>query len=95
MRQALAVLAILVFVSMIPMPALAIVNEVDRVFYNDCGPGRFIVGEIYTDCTGHVTAWGQVTDFEERNTTVGCDGPTTTTYWECGVKVKSLDICIC
>ena len=95
MRRSLAILSILAFAIFYSAPVFAFQNEVDRVFYNDCGPNRYVVGEIYTDCLGHTTSWGRVTDFEERHTTVGCDGPTTTTYWECGVQVSSLDICIC
>ena len=95
MRHALAVLSIFAFASLYPASTFAIVNEVDHVFYNHCGANRSVVGEIYTDCTGHTVSWGQVTNYEERNTTTGCDGPTTTTYWECGHQVSSLDICIC
>jgi hypothetical protein len=95
MRRAFAVLSILTLASLYTAPALAIQNEVDRLFYSDCGPNRVVVGEIFTDCRGNTTSWGQVTDFEERHTTTGCDGPTRTTYWECGVQVSSLDVCIC
>ena len=93
-RRFPAVLAILAVVSLFPSPAFA-VNEVDHVFYDHCGANRIVVGEIYTDCLGHTTSWGRVTNYEERHTTVGCDGPTTTTYWECGTQVSSLDVCIC
>ena len=95
MRRALAVLSIFAVASLYPASTFAIVNEVDHVFYNHCGVNRSVVGEIYTDCTGHTTSWGRVTNYEERHATVGCDGPTTTTYWECGTQVSSLDTCIC
>ena len=95
MRRMLAVLSILAFAALYPTPTLAFQNEVDHVFYNTCGPNRSVVGEIYTDCTGHTVSWGRVTNYEERHTTIGCDGPTTTTYWECGTQVSSLDTCIC
>jgi hypothetical protein len=95
MRRMLAVLTVLALAVVYSAPAFAFQNEVDRVFYDTCGPNRSVVGEIYTDCLGHTTSWGQVTNYEERNTTIGCDGPTTTTYWECGVRVSSLDVCIC
>jgi hypothetical protein len=95
MRRAIAALSILTFASLYPAPSFAFQNEVDRVFYNTCGANRHVVGEIYTDCTGHTVSWGQVTNYEERDTTTGCDGPTFTTYWECGHQVSSLDVCIC
>ena len=94
MRRASVVFSILVLAILYATPALA-VNEIDRVFYDTCGPNRVVVGEIYRDCLGHTTSWGRVTNYEERHTTIGCDGPTTTTYWECGVLVSSLDVCIC
>ena len=95
MRRFATILAVTALIALVAAPMFARQNSVDRVFYNDCGPNRIVVGEIFTDCTGQVTSWGQVTDFEERHTTKGCDGPTTTTYWECGGQVSSLDICIC
>ncbi len=94
MRRTAAVLTIVTLAVLYAAPALA-VNEVDRVFYDHCGANRTVVGEIYRDCLGHTTSWGQVTNYEERHTTIGCDGPTTTTYWECGTQVSSLDVCIC
>jgi hypothetical protein len=95
MRRTLATLSVLVLLSLFPAPSFAFQNEVDRIFYNDCGPNRVAVGEIFTDCRGNTTSWGVTSDFEERHTTTGCDGPTRTTYWECGVQVSSLDVCIC
>lgn len=95
MRRASTLLLVFAFAVIYAAPTFARTNEVDRIFYNDCGRNRVVVGEIFTDCLGHTTSWGVVTDFEERHTTTGCDGPTFTTYWECGVKVSSLDICIC
>ncbi len=95
MRRALAIFSIFAFASLYPTPGRAIQDEVDRIFYNDCGPNRVQVGEIFTDCAGDTVSWGDVTDFEERHTVIGCGGQASTTYWECGYQVSSLDVCIC
>jgi len=98
MRRALAVLAVVALVSLFPKPADALPcgREIDRIFYNDCGPGpKTIVGEIYTDCDGNTSSWGTTSPFEERTTTNCCTGVTRTTFWECGIQVSTLNTCIC
>src|ERR1043166_3960639 len=93
MRRMLPALAVVALVSLYAAPAqtLPCGRETDRIFYNDCGPSRTIVGEIYTDCDGNQSSWGTVTDFEERTITNCCTGVSRTTLWECGVQVGTLD----
>lgn len=96
MRRAFAIVAVIALASLYPKPSFAIQDEVDRIFYNGCGPNRVQVGEIFTDCAGDTVSWGDVTDFEERHTTSGCSGTGGgVTYWECGYQVSSLNSCIC
>ena len=97
MRRMLPILAVVAVVSFYAAPARTqlCARETDKLFFNNCGPQRMIVGEIYTDCDGNVSSWGTVTDFEERDITNCCTGATHTTLWECGVQVTTLDTCIC
>ena len=98
MRRALGVLAVIAIVSLIPKSTEAFPcgREVDRIYYDNCGPGTHnIVGEIYTDCDDNTSSWGVTSDFEERSITNCCTGLTHTTYWECGTQVSSFAICVC
>ena len=98
MRRRFAVLAVLACVSLFPQQTQSQVpcgREVDRIYWSGCGPGRVIVGEVYTDCDGSSSSWGTTSDFEERYITNCCTGSTRHTFWECGYQVSNLDTCIC
>src|SRR4051794_7375416 len=70
-------------------------DEVDH-YYNDCGAGRYLVGEEHYDCDGNlVSSWGTTSDYYEIVLTNCGTHAVQHIYVECATPVSSLDTCIC
>ena len=93
--RALVVGVVVVVTALYPGRIQAIGFEHIYTYYDTCGPNRVVVGQRDLDCDLNDTFWGVTTDFKAV-TLISCsNGSSTTTYYECGIQVSSLDTCIC
>ena len=67
----------------------------DDIYYDKCGAGRVVVGEVKQECEGAGSSWGVTSVYVEMITTRCSTGAKTYAYSECGTPVSSLDDCIC